>query len=447
VAWLLNVLLGACVSLNLLLYAIAVPHFPLDDFPPMQNRPTIACDSPLRLPPRPPHLSYMKDELGAALVGLKLPTWSRGYVPCDDPASEVTCAQVVRAWRTIGNWSRLIRGTALTQRRWIQARHYYNGIGNRLSTDTIIFLLALMDNRSMVVRGFHLASGRRQYARGNAYEYDASILDWTEQIEKVMNATTIAQPFYIQVHDSWFDADFRLVFGTSRLMDLQQLIYSPMAYSHYQMAAFCWENFGMHAVYFMANFILKISVDTFLAAQEVVEKVPVSVALIGVHLRVQFPGQFYSHSFEQTMRVVTPFLARKMAVHPTVFAFASDSQHMERRFRKIFGPATIQTKAPRRPDYDHKSALLDMVFLEMANDCLLSFRSTFSFAIASRRGTRCYFVEKEAPEVFQIANSQAGSVSMQFHTWDVNDWQTARRYIVRSDNEKAMRYYYKYLMF
>jgi hypothetical protein len=36
---------------------------------------------------------------------------------------------------------------------------------------------------------------------------------------------------------------------------------------------------------------------------------------------------------------------------------------------------------------------------------------------------------------------------MQFHAWDVNDWQTARRYIVRSENEEAMRYYYKYLMF
>jgi hypothetical protein len=116
-------------------------------------------------------------------------------------------------------------------------------------------------------------------------------------------------------------------------------------------------------------------------------------------------------------------------------------------FLELFPSNTLRTKAIRKPDFDHNSALMDLTFLEMCDDCLLSFRSTFSFAVASRRGTRCFFVEKEAPEVFQIANSQAGSVSMQFHFWDVNDWQTGRRYIVRSWNELATRYYYKFLMF
>jgi hypothetical protein len=299
----------------------------------------------------------------------------------------------------------------------------------------------------MVVRGFHLVSGSALFERGNAYEYDPSILDWNKEVDRVMNATIVEPPFYIQVHDRWWDADFTQEFGTRRLVDLQQLIYSPMAYSQHQLYAYSVEKFGMHVVYFLSNFLLKYPDDTFAAVKEIIDTVPNGVTVFGVHLRVQFPGQFYTYSFEQSMTVVSPFLNQKIREGPTVFAFASDSKHMEQAFLAVFKKMTIQTKAIRSPDFDHKSALLDMLFLEMANDCLLSFRSTFSFAIVSRRGTRCFFVDKEAPAVFQIANSQAGSVSMQFTAWDVNDWQTARRYMVKPQNEQAMRYYYKYLMF
>jgi hypothetical protein len=283
--------------------------------------------------------------------------------------------------------------------------------------------------------------------RGNAYEYDPAILDWTDEVEAAMNAAISGDPFYIQVHDSWWDSDFVAAFGTKCLMDLQQLMYSPMAYTRNEMFVFCVEHFGMHAVYFMSNFLFKIPQRTFESAFQFLNSVPDTTKVIGVHLRLQFPGQFYSHSCEQTMKVVKPFLQALADRHPTVFGFASDSTFMEAAFLGVFGPQTIQTNAIRVADYDHTSALLDLAFLQMANDCLLSFRSTFSFAVASTRGTRCWFVEKEAPQIFQIANSQAGSVSMQFHFFDVNDWQTSRRYFLRGLNLQAVRYYYKYFMF
>jgi hypothetical protein len=82
----------------------------------------------------------------------------------------------------------------------------------------------------------------------------------------------------------------------------------------------------------------------------------------------------------------------------------------------------------------------------MCRECLLSFRSTFSFAVAARRGVRNYFVDKEAPEVFGLSNSQAGSVSMTMTAWDVNDWQTSRRFFMKKQNVEAVRYYIKYFM-
>jgi hypothetical protein len=175
--------------------------------------------------------------------------------------------------------------TPMNERRWIQARHYENGVGNRLSSDTVIFLLGLMDNRSMVVKGFHMKFGESFWRRGNAYEYDDSILDWSEDLERVMNETISGDPFYIQVHDSWWDADFRPVYRTPRLMDLQQLIYSPMAYSHNQMYEFRIPRFGMHGVYFMTNFLMKIPDSTFEACQSLADTVPRTAYLFGVHLR------------------------------------------------------------------------------------------------------------------------------------------------------------------
>jgi hypothetical protein len=308
-----------------------------------------------------------------------------------------------------------------------------------------------MDNRSFIVKGFYLQYGRSDHRRGNAYEYDPVILDVNSTIEELIKANCEDPPFYIQVHDSWWDADYTQALGTRHLIDLQQLIYSPLMYAQFQLSRFCIQNFGMHAVYFLANFLLKHSDDHFRRVSEKIDEVPITVNLIGVHLRLQFPGQFYSYSVEQTMNVVVPFLRARAAKHPTVFGFASDSKDMEDAFVARLPPEgnikrVLMTIAIRKPDFDHTTALMDLLLLEMCRECLLSFRSTFSFAVAARRGVRNYFVDKEAPEVFEIANSQAGSVSMTMTAWDVNDWQTSRRFFMKTQNEQAMRYYIKYFM-
>jgi hypothetical protein len=400
----------------------------------------------LRVAPEPPPIQFTPAELQAAITGLKLPTWSRGYLHCSDPQSEVTCSQVVRAWRLIGGWAEHMRQTPLENRRWVQARHYTDGVGNRLSIDTLLFLFAVMDNRSFVVKGFYLDSGRSDRRRGNAYEYDSAILDVNSTIEDLITENCVDPPYYLQVHDSFWDSDYSEALGTRRLMDLQQLIYSPLMYAQHQLSRYCIENFGMHAVYFLANYLLKISEDNFRPCQELVNSIPLNANLIGVHLRLQFPGQFYSYSVAQSMNIVGPFLRQKANDGPTLFGFASDSKDMESAFVKEFGESVLMTKAIRRPDFDHKSALTDLLFLEMATECLLSFRSTFSFAVAARRGVRNWFVDKEAPEVFELSNSQAGSVSMTMTAWDVNDWQTSRRFFVKSQNVDSMRYYLKYFM-
>ena len=399
-----------------------------------------------RIPPPPPDIEYTQEELEEAIVHLNLPTWSRSYVKCDDPESEVTCSQIVKAHRAIKKWKDHVENTPIEDDKYIITKHYFDGVGNRISIDTVVFLLAMMNNRSMVVEGSCLKGGQVVYNCGNAYEYAKGVYLQNQTFQEILNTSQRNSPYYVQTFDGWWWANFDGPFKSMVNLDLSHLIYSEMLYTQYQMSQFAQENFGMHAVYFLSNYLVRIPEQHLRIAKSIIDSVPKDTRVFGVHLRFQFPGQFYSYSVETTMKVVKPFLWAKLREKKTVFAFASDSQEMEDAFRKEFGPYMIQSNATRKADFDHVSALTDIALLMMCDECLLSYRSTFSSAIATRMGKRAWFVEKESPGVFQASNSQATTISMLFHNWDVNDWQTNRRFRHVSWNEKYMKYYYKYFI-
>jgi hypothetical protein len=315
-----------------------------------------------------------------------------------------------------------------------------------MSVDTFLFVLSLMSNRSLTVTGFHRHGGDDDHSRANAYDYYPGILLYNSTVEDIVMAASPGMSFWVPWFSSLFHTDFSQIFENSRLIQMEGLLYASILYVQPQMARFALDNFGLHALYFVSNFIIRVPKSHFTTAEQVVQTVPRAVCLMGVHLRLQYPGQFYSYLVEQTIRVAVPFLKEIQKTKPTVFGFASDSPFMEAAFKKVFKKNVRVTAAIRAADFDHDSALIDIAFLEMCDDCLLSYRSTFSFAVASRRGTRAYFIEKEATGIFQIANSQAGALSMLFHRWDHNDWQTARRFEVSEDSERTMRFFYKWLL-
>ena len=135
-----------------------------------------------------------------------------------------------------------------------------------------------------------------------------------------------------------------------------------------------------------------------------------------------------------------------MKKRPTVFAFSSDSKDMEDAFRGYFGNRVITTSTIKKPDFDHASALVDILFLMGANKCLLTYRSTFSFLIMSSTAKRGYFLEKESGAIFKVSNSQVGAISMLFHYYDNHDWQTSRRFVLLDKNEESLRYFFNYFM-
>jgi hypothetical protein len=84
--------------------------------------------------------------------------------------------------------------------------------------------------------------------------------------------------------------------------------------------------------------------------------------------------------------------------------------------------------------------------LEMSDDLLLTFRSTFSYMAMARTARRAWFIDKETPDVFQITNSQASIISMLYHKFDFNDWQPSRRFHVTEGVVATWRRYFKYFM-
>ena len=399
-----------------------------------------------RLPPKTVNVEYTQKELEDAILHLNLPTWSRSYVNCTDPESEVSCSEIVSASRVIKQWEHHVSTTPIEDDKYILTKHYFDGIGNRISIDTVVYLLALMSNRSMVVEGTCLKNGQAVQGCGNAYEYAKNIHLQNKTFEEILAKPSRNQPYFVNTFDGWFWADYKNPFDSPVNFGLDRLIYSPMIYTQYQLGQYCMDHFGMHGVYFLSNYLCRIPKKHLDAAEEIIKDIPKDTRIFGVHLRLQFPGQFYSYSVETTMKVVKPFLWAKLKERKTVLAFASDSKEMEIAFKKEFGKYMIKSNATRKADFDHVSALTDIALLMLCDECLLSYRSTFSFAIAARMGKRAWFVEKESLGVFQSSNSQATSVSRLFHNWDVNDWQTNRRYHVVDRNEKYMRYYFKYLM-
>jgi hypothetical protein len=244
-----------------------------------------------------------------------------------------------------------------------------------MSVDTFLFVLSLMSNRSLTVTGFHRHGGDDDHTRANAYDYYPGILLYNSTVEDIVMAASPGMSFWVPWFSSLFHTDFAQIFEDSRLIQMEGLLYASILYVQPQMARFALDNFGLHALYFVSNFIIRVPKSHFTTAEQVVQTVPRAVCLMGVHLRLQFPGQFYSYSVEQTIRVVVPFLKEIQKTKPTVFGFASDSPFMEAAFKKVFKKNVRVTAAIRAADFDHDSALIDIAFLEMCDDCLLSYRS------------------------------------------------------------------------
>ncbi|KAH0793384.1 hypothetical protein GPJ56_002686 [Histomonas meleagridis] len=394
-----------------------------------------------RLPPEPSPFPYTQQELDEAIKGLHLPTWSRSYVPCTSPKSEVTCPQIIEAWRTIKRWITYMDNTTIENREYIKINHVTNGVGNRISMDITMFLLSLMTNRTMVIQGNFVQQGHIVSQSGNAYKYRKHIYDMNNTFSQILSKRPQKE---IDTFSGWYSSDFYSQGGKTLCLNL--LIFSSMIYVQHQLSAFAYSHFGMHAIYFLSNFLIEIPNENLEYILKLFKTVPKNVRIFGIHLRFHMPGHYFTYGIQPNMKALVPFLLDKMNNKPTMFAFTSDSKDMEKEFLKVFGNYTILTDSVKRPDFDHASALVDILFMTATNECLGTFRSSFSFNAISKMCKRGYYIEKYSAQIFQMSNSQVGAISMQYHAWDRHDWQTSRRFVLAVQSEKCLRLFFNYFI-
>lgn len=386
---------------------------------------------------------YTEEQLEEAIRELHLPTWSRGYIHCSNPKSEVTCAQIVHAYRILNGWAQYQNSSSFSDKKHFLMQHLYDGVGNRMSTDTATFVIALMDNRTYTVEAQHPSANPSQ-AFGQAFDFHPAI-KYRHGNDSEVNSYydhNINNLYNIMTFDMWFNYDYNEIYPRHPNIYVNYLLFATMPYAHYQLGEFCFKHFGIHATYFICNYLMYIPDIAMKQAKAVVDTVPKSIVLFGVHLRYQEPNHFFSKDVHTTIKAIKRFLIDQNNKKPTVFALATDSPLMERSFKMIFPNNTIATNALRIPDADHLSALYDIALLEYCQKYLLTYRSTFSYIVAARTAKRAYFVEKESPDVFDISNSQSSMISMVYHQFDINDWQVSRRFHVTPHGEYILRRYY-----
>jgi hypothetical protein len=398
------------------------------------------------LPPPPPDLEYTQSELETAEQFLNLPTWSRQYLPCTHRESEVTCSQIIRAYRVIKRWEDHNANLSYTDRKYFVIKHPIKGMGNKMTTDINGFTMALMSNRSVLVTSNFPTKQGVKFE--HAYPFPPSVLINRSVLPKELHHASKHFPA-VPCNISWscFPVN-ELIQSSKQFVGIDDLLYGPMVYVNKDTADFCWENFGAHAAYFVGNYFSHFPDGALARAKEILQTVPPGKRVLGLHIRFHRAGQYYSHGFNQTMPIVYEEVDRRLGADENLMlAVATDNLAIKKLMFARYGRRVLMTDALRKPDKDHTSAQSDMALILGVDEMCMTYRSTFSWIIVSKSGRRAWWIEKEAPHWFPASNSQSTGVSIVYHWRDHCDWRTNDRVqYCGLQHRETLQKYFDYLV-
>jgi hypothetical protein len=386
---------------------------------------------------------FAPSELAAATAALGFPAWSRGFVNCTHARSEVTCGQVVCAWRAIRAWERAVAASGNTgdaHAGVVHTRALRAGIGNRVMQEMVGAVIAMVSGRavSVVCR----SPNNDVFKDRNDYEYPAT------GVIRYAARECPGPDVDVPSDGRFFATDFTDAAFRGKHLRLKQTTLSSMAYMHPTLSAFCIRHFGAHAQFFVMNYIMRIPQRYIDFCRRLTEGVPATVRLFGVHLRYHYADNFYSITMERTLSIAVPFCLDVQAQRPTAFAFATDNWELFVRFGKAVKVISVPGMI-REPDRDHDSALMDLTLLMICEDWLLSARSTFSALVALRVARRFWLIEKYANTIYLVSHSQVAHFQtpmyMNMVQWKPFDISSLGN-IGSPGQETAMRYFFRYFV-
>jgi hypothetical protein len=167
-----------------------------------------------------------KSDISWATNFLRLPVWSRGYVPCDSNQSEVSCFEVVRAARTVQQWEK----SRTTGQIWVQITD--ESFPDRLSMLYHGLQIALVTNRAVIT----------DHSKFSPLSLPQSILNSPDAQEGSSLPT---------------DYQFGCADVSPRFPNLQfsGSSWPQVLYTHPIVAPFLRAKFGYHAAHFLGNYL------------------------------------------------------------------------------------------------------------------------------------------------------------------------------------------------
>lgn len=300
---------------------------------------------------------YLIDMIQEATTFLNLPVWSRNYKSCLSPKSEIDCSQLIKAYKTIKEWSDIGYNRPIYAAVHIKPKA---GIGNGLYHIISGLIVAISLNRTAQIlqtidgldynsifkqsndlkcKNFsHWSIIRQEYWQRNSYK---SLKEANAHI-----TVSFCFPYFILTEP-----------------DFSQFIY---------------KHFGIHYVYFITNFAFTFDQKVRDYVNKLIGSIPKSIKIIGVHIRThENKGYNYIYSEEKVKNVIIPFI-NQLLENKNYVAIATDWMIYVNLFKKVFKNKLILADVMRKPDGDKYDASIDIRLLMSCNKMIGSYRSTFS---------------------------------------------------------------------
>lgn len=320
---------------------------------------------------------------------------SRSYISCTSPKSEVSCNQIIQARDAIIRWKRSV---LLANKNDVHKvyLHQKNGVGNRLLNVPWGVALAMSMNAQLIV------------------DKIPDIFSYSEGL--VTQGRTHFSPFVYNLNNlsKFLEFDYEILRRKKGVEVKATFATVERLYMHADSAFYLYKNFGLHALYFISNYMSKINPIVIKYVDELLKPIPRNIELVGIHIRYYLQDGALIGSFDRFMGVVSPFLTNKYGDKPFTICFASDNPSFVEKFKEKY-PKVITADCVRKQDTDPYSAMKDLQMLLQCNQYILTYGSTFSYLVSARNGRRGFYYSASFDKLYQFPMSQAPATSRLYH--------------------------------
>lgn len=334
----------------------------------------------------------------AAEKYMHLPTWSAGYTNCDSGNSEVSCFEIVRAHKAILRYEKLASSGKTKGEVHINAAPY--SLADRMSMLYHAFGIAMATNRSIFVQ---------------KSLYPFQLPDYIK--ESGDKITGIELP-----------SDYQ--FGCSDISDkypnilINNISWPQVLYTHHKVAPVFRDNFGLHAAYFIGNYLFGTSEEPDSSCK----------------VRTKFA--YEGHNFYDGNDMITPgqaneFILNRCGTNGPVSVVTNDAHT---NFDAFITDRFLV-------DDENEKFICGLRKLVSAEKVIHTFGSRYGWWAAAMQGRKGGYVNVLDRICVNVANSQCASLWHTYCPIEKNTiFRTNNRMFVCGPNANDVRLYIDYLL-